>query len=335
MPSAIPVRWAIVGCGRVAQRRVAPVFARLEGAILHAFCSRDAARAREFAGQFGAPAAHGSLDDLLADRDVDAVYVALPNVLHAPTAMRCLAAGKHVLCDKPLALSADEARAMAGAARKAGRTLSVLHQQRFHPANQRLLELIRTGALGRLLSIRIHIGFFYPPGDLWRLDPARSGGGAWMDLAPHALDMMLQCGGPLRVIGGRVRNLCFDYPVEDDARAEIAFESGAVGTVETSYCAHAYGGRIEAYGDRASYIADGTMQAAPRYRTMLRKAGDEMEIDERAATVDCFELAVQDFSAALLEGRPPRVSLDDALAVMENVDSLYRMARPLSNAART
>ncbi len=321
------IQWAIVGCGRVAQRRVAPVFSRIKNAALHAFCSRDSARAREFAGQFGAPAAYGSLDQLLTDPLVDAIYIALPNALHAPTAIRCLAAGKHVLCDKPLAMSTAEARTMAESARKSGRTLSVLHQQRFHPANQRLLELLQTGALGRLLSLRIHIGFFYPPGDLWRLDPARSGGGAWMDLAPHALDMMLQCGGPLRVTSGSVRNLCFDYPVEDDARAEIAFASGAVGTVDTSYCAHAYGGRIECYGERASFIADGTMQAAPRFRTILRKFGDEIEIDDEPATVDCFELAVQDFSAALIEGRPPRVSLDDALAVMNAVETLYRVAR--------
>lgn len=321
------IRWAIVGCGRVAQRRVAPVFARISNAALHAFCSRDSARARVFADQFGAPAAHGSLDDLLTDSAVDAVYIALPNALHASTAVQCLNAGKHVLCDKPLAMSTAEARTMADAARKAGRTLSVLHQQRFHPANQRLLGLIQTGALGRLLSLRIHIGFFYPPGDLWRLDPARSGGGAWMDLAPHALDMMLQCGGPLRIKSGCVRNLCFDYPVEDDAHAEIAFASGAVGTVDTSYCAHAYGGRIECYGEQASFIADGTMQAAPRFRTMLRKFSDEIEIDEQPATVDCFELAVRDFSAALIEGRSPRVSLDDALAVMDAVETLYRVAR--------
>ncbi|RIK68451.1 MAG: hypothetical protein DCC66_10365 [Planctomycetota bacterium] len=327
MPMATPIRWAIVGCGRVAQRRVAPVFAHLENAILHAFCSRDLSRAREFAGRFGAPAAYGSLDDLLRDPAVDAVYVALPNVLHAPTAIQCLNAGKHVLCDKPLAMSAAEACAMADAAQKADRTLSVLHQQRFHPANQRLLELIRIGELGRLLSIRIHIGFFYPPGDLWRLDPARSGGGAWMDLAPHALDLMLQCGGPMQITAGRVRNLCFDYPVEDDARAELSFQSGAVGAVETSYCTHAYGGRIEVYGESASFIADGTLQAAPRYRTMLRKPGDVMEIDEQPASVDCFESAVQDFSAAISDGRPPRVRIEDALAVMDAVDALYRMAR--------
>ena len=198
------IGWGIVGCGRVADRRVAPVFSKLDGARLEAVCSRDMAKARTFASRHGDPRAYGDLDSLLRDDRVQAVYVATPNAFHAEQAIRCLHAGRHVLVDKPMAINFDQANEMVEAARASDRLLAVLHQQRFHPAHQHLLKLVREGKLGKINIVRIQIGFWYPPNGNWRLDPALSGGGAAMDLAPHAFDLALCLAGPIDSIAARL-----------------------------------------------------------------------------------------------------------------------------------
>src|SRR5207253_1295539 len=152
------------------------------------FCSRDLIKAGTFAGRHDAPRAYASLDEVLYDDEVVAVYLATPNALHADQAVACLKGGRNVLTDKPIALSSIEARRIMQAAAGARRTVGVMHQQRFHPANIHAIRLMDEGTLGTLRSVRADIGIWYPPVEspddpdhrrlAWRLDPRMSGGGA-------------------------------------------------------------------------------------------------------------------------------------------------------------
>lgn len=293
---------------------------------LIAFCSRELQKAGEFASRFGAQSAYDNVEVTLADPRVSAVYLAVPNAMHAELAIQCLRAGKHVLLDKPMALSASQSEAIVEAANQSGRILGLLHQQRFHPANQRLFAKIRDGSMGRIHLVRAQMGFWYALGDNWRLSRERSGGGAAMDLAPHALDILLQVAGPVRTVNARCFNLHIASDVEDFCTARLEFESGAVGQVDFSYCSHHYGGHLEVYGSEGTIIADGSLQQGERYRIWSRHRSEDMPVEE-GVTPSCFKLIVEDFANAVESGRTPTVSMHDGVRVMRVIDAIYESAR--------
>lgn len=325
-----PVRWTIVGCGRLADRRIAPAIRAAAHSKLHGFCSRDVSRAGEFAGRHEAPRAYATLDEVAADPEVTAVYLATPNHVHAAQAVRLLRGGKHVLTDKPMALSAAECDEMITAADSSGRTLGVMHQARFHPAHIHAVHLARQGKLGRLSIARVQLGIWYPPSDNWRLDPRQSGGGAAMDLAPHALDLLMQIGGPVKRVTAVTRNLRFDYPVEDFCHVQLEFAGGGIGLMELSYCVRTYGGRLEVYGSDGTFVADGTLQQAATYRTSVRlgDAPQPIEITE-PGYADAFTAGVSDFANAIRDARPPVVTAADGRAVLRCIEALYESAHRL------
>lgn len=320
------IGWAILGCGRVADRRVAPVMAAAQDARLAAVCSRSASRARYFAERHAAARAYHSLDALLTDESVDVVYIATPHTLHADQAVRCLAAGKHVLVEKPMATDEAGARAMSEAARANKRLLGVMLQQRYHDANMHLIRLIDDGQLGRLNMIRIHIGMWYPPGDNWRYAPELSGGGAAMDLGPHAVDLMCELAGKAQRVTAHTNNLQFKAPVEDFCSARLEFESSAVGLLDVSYCFRDYGGRLEAYGSEAAYVANGSMQSAGLYQTWFRR-GDKPGTMHEDASNNCYAAAVEDFTDAVLNNGEPSIGPEEGLRAARIIEAIYESAR--------
>ncbi len=182
------LRWGVTGLGNVVRTRFAPAVIGTAGAKLVACASRDPEKARSFAATFGVARAHPSFDALLADRDVDAVYIATPNSLHAEQAILALRAGKHVLCEKPLALSANDGQRVLDAARASGRVLGVAFQFRFEAAFQRVRAIVASGRLGDLRAVSL-LGCS-PAGaaGAWRKAPEE--GGIVADLAVHLIDLL-------------------------------------------------------------------------------------------------------------------------------------------------
>ena len=185
------VRWGVLGAGTIARNVMLGAIASADGAALHAVASRDAGRTREVCGAFGAPVAHPTYQSLLADDDVDAVYVALANDAHAPYAIDALDAGKHVLCEKPLALSVAEVDAMAAAAAANDRLLVEASWYRWHPRVRVAEELVRSvGAVGTVRYVSAGFTFAGVAEGNYRLDPAK-GGGALYDVGCYALSAVL------------------------------------------------------------------------------------------------------------------------------------------------
>ena len=189
------VRWGIIGCGGIA-RRMAAVIRQTGGGRLEAVASRDGERARAFAADFGAPKAYEGYDALLADRDVDAVYVATIHPAHAAVVRDCLLAGKPVLCEKPLTMTAAEAAALFQLAEEKGLLLMEAMWSRYLPACREAKALAESGGLGELRGASIDFSSYFPYDPAHRIyDPAK-GGGALLDIGVYAIHMAFSIFGP-------------------------------------------------------------------------------------------------------------------------------------------
>ena len=178
MESGLKLRWGILGCARISRRGLIPGIRDSTSGTLSALGSRDLATAHQWATEFGVPRAHGSYQAVLEDPDVDAVYIPLPNELHKSWVFAAADAGKHVLCEKPLALGARRRRAKwSSHCRSRGVVLMEAFMWRHQPRTHGLLKLVADGAIGELRLVRSSFSITVDPGD-WRLDPARGGGSA-------------------------------------------------------------------------------------------------------------------------------------------------------------
>ncbi|MGR6967642.1 Gfo/Idh/MocA family protein [Geodermatophilus sp. URMC 61] len=215
------VGWGVAGCGWVARDHALPALLATPGARVVALHDRDpGAMARV---PVDAPA-HTDLDAFLATPGLDAVYVAVPNVAHREVVEAVAAAGRAVLCEKPLAADVEDARAMVTAARESGVLLGTAYDQRWHPAHVRLRELVPE--LGTVTAVRIVYCCWLPadwspdgrPHDNWRVDRSRAGGGAAIDLAPHGLDLAgVLLGEDVVELRALLQRRVQDYPVDDGA----------------------------------------------------------------------------------------------------------------------
>ena len=228
------VRWGIIGVGAVTERKSGPGLQRAERSSLVAVMRRDGAKAADYARRHGVPRWYDDADALLADPEVDAVYVATPPDSHRDYALRAAAAGKPVYVEKPMARTAAECEDMIAACERAGVPLFVAYYRRAMPRFVRVKELLDGGAVGevRAVTVRLHApaGMWEPDHLPWRVRPEISGGGLFVDLGSHTLDLLDHLLGPIEAVTGVAVNQAGRYPAEDHVAATFRFASGAVGT---------------------------------------------------------------------------------------------------------
>ncbi len=280
--------WGLVGCGWVASDYVAPaIVASGNGQLRGVFDPDEAAMHRlatrsERDGQ--TPRRHASLDGLLEDPSIRAVYVATPNHLHKPIVVACAQAGKAVLCEKPMATTRADAEAMVAACEAAGVPYATAFDQRFHPAHQTLRSWVADGTMGTITQARIHYACWLPgnwSGDNWRVDPARAGGGALIDLAPHGVDLLeVILGNEWRDLFALAQRKVHDYAVDDGAVLAGRFAGGALATLHVAYnCPESFPRRrLELIGTKRMAIASDTMGQTPGGRVRLINATDGHEV---------------------------------------------------------
>ncbi len=205
-----PVRWGVLGIAAIATSRFIPAMAQAPAARLVAVASRDADKAKAVARQFGVPRCYGSYDELLRDPDVEALYVPLPNHLHLEWSVRALEAGKHVLCEKPLCLTAADVVTLKTARERSGRHIEEAFSYRNHPQWTRIRELLASGAIGTVRAVQCTLAKqFLDPNDI-RNDPEQ-GGGALYDLGSYAISACTAAFGraPVRVVAALDRDPAF------------------------------------------------------------------------------------------------------------------------------
>ena len=227
------LNWLVVGIGDISTKRVIPALRAEPRSRLYGVMTRDKSK-----GTGVAEHVWDTLDAALADPQIDAVYIATPVALHAPQTIAALKAGKHVLCEKPVAMNYSEASEMVRVAGECGKVLGIAYYRRMYPKVQRARKLILQGVIGQPVLAEANHHGPSPAHDSfrsWLLDPKLAGGGPLFDVASHRIDLLnFLFGKPVRATG-MLSNAVFQWPIEDNATALIDYESGVRGIVDVRW----------------------------------------------------------------------------------------------------
>jgi len=227
------LNWIVVGIGDISIRRVIPAIQAEPRSRLYGLVTRDAAKSAPYNTRVWS-----TLDEALSDPAVDVVYVATPVFLHAPQTIQSLRAGKHVLCEKPMAMNEAEARSMVQAAEESGRTFGAAYYRRAYPKVRRAKQLLEAGAIGKPVLAELTCQEWRDGNASarnWLLDPTLAGGGPLYDIASHRIDVLnFFFGQPLRA-SGHLSNVVHHYAVEDNATVMIDYAGGARGIVDVRW----------------------------------------------------------------------------------------------------
>jgi 1,5-anhydro-D-fructose reductase (1,5-anhydro-D-mannitol-forming) len=230
------VRWGIIGCGDVTEVKSGPGFRNAAGSALVAVMRRNGALAEDYARRHGVARWYNDADALIADPEVDAVYVATPPDTHAHYALAAAAAGKPALVEKPMARHTAECDRMIAAFDQASLPLFVSYYRRRMPYFLKVEELLKAGAIGRLTGVNYRlVEPHHKKGPLWRIDAALAGGGHFLDVGSHALDLLDYLLGPLEDVTGMAANVASPYDVEDSVALSFRAAGGAVGSMTWNF----------------------------------------------------------------------------------------------------
>jgi predicted dehydrogenase len=323
MTEARRVRIGILGAARIAPAAVVDPARQHPEAEVTAVAARDPLRARQFADRHRIPVVHDSYDALLADPAVDAVYIPLPNGLHGRWTRAALAAGKHVLCEKPFTADAAEAREIARLAQGSDRVVMEAFHYRYHPLTRRVEEIVAGGELGALVRVEAAMCFPLPRFRDIRYDYGLAGG-ATMDAGCYAVHMARVYGGEQpEVVSARA---LLHGPLIDRAMsADLRFPSGHTGVVRCSMWSRELL-RISArvIGDRGELRILNPVMPHLFHRLSVRTDTDQRT--ERFPRRTSYAYQLDAFTAAVLDGAPVDTAPEDSVATMTVIDAIYRAA---------
>lgn len=300
------LNWLVIGIGDITRKRVLPAILAEPRSCLYAVLTRDPAKARAYPGV----RVFGDLEHALADPQVDAVYVGTPVALHASQSIAALRAGKHVLCEKPVAMTYAQAESMASAARECDRLLGVAYYRRLYPKLLRAQQLLLAGAIGQpTFAFATYHGWLESPERGWLKEPALAGGGPLYDVSSHRIDACnMLFGRPLRATGF-LANAFHDLPVEDSATALIGYDHGIHAVVDVRWNSHRVRDEFRVIG------TDGELDLSPLNGPELRLvlSGGEVRLEDHLTHANVHYPAIANFVSAILNGCEPTSVIDRAI----------------------
>lgn len=316
--------WGLIGASTIASAHMIAAIRAQAGHEVVAIASSSATRAREFAQRHGIAAAYDSVDALLADPAVQAVYISTTNELHHRQVLAAAAAGKHVLCEKPLALNLEDVHEMIEACRSANVVLATNHHLRNAATHRKIRELIQQGAIGRPLFARVFHAVYLPPHlQGWRLSQPEAGGGVVLDIAVHDVDTLrfILDAEPVEATG---MVQCADMAsngLEDGVMAVLRFDNGVLTQIHDAFTVRHAGTGIEIHGELGSIVGRDVMTQQPRGELTLRTASGEVPVpvvheNLYVRSVACFCGAMQGQGAPAATAEDGERSLAAALAIL-------------------
>lgn len=334
------VKWGVIGSGGIARRRTIPEgIMQSENAELIAVYDVNEEVNKTVAEEFKAKAA-GSIDELLKS-GVDAIYIASPANLHVEHVKLCAAAKKHILCEKPLGLTVQEAELIVKVCKEAGVILGTGLMMRFLAQHQTALKYIQEGKLGKPVFGRAQLSAWYPPIEgAWRQDPAQGGGGSLMDMASHCIDLLEMFFGNIKSVSCFVNNNVHNYKSEDSAVISLFFENGALATVDSYFCIpdNSSKNMLELYGSKGSIIARGTIGQGDSGEMIAYIEEDDTGYDAQQARTEADGVAINptpintyfaeidEFSRAIIEDRQPSNNYIIGLNSQKVIEACYKSA---------
>ena len=313
------LRWGLLGTAHI-NRRLIPAMRAARRSSVAAVASRDGARAASYAAEWNIPVAHGGYDVLLRDPSVDAIYIPLPNALHVEWTLRALDAGKHVLCEKPLAASAEDVDRVDAVSRARQRVAAEAFMFRHEPMMARILELIAANGVGEIKTIAAGFTFAQSRDHDVRLDKTLGGGSLW-DLGCYAVDIA-------RLVAGAPAVEAFGYAndgpsgVDETFTGLLRFATGVVATIQSGFRTP-YRMWLDVGGTDGTLRCTSPFRPGPRDEIEWTRGGETRRVAVEGSTL-LFVRMVEDFVAAALDGGTPAVSLADSRA---NAAALAALAR--------
>lgn len=318
-----PLGWGLIGCGDIVVKRVGAALREAPHSTLVSVTRARRDLLPAFAAEHGARRFHAEWKDLLRDDEVDAVYIATPVALHAEQAIAAAEGGKHVLCEKPMALSVEDCARMVAAARHNNVRLGVAYYRHHYPVVARLREILASGEIGHpIVAQALAFETFNPPPDhprAWLLRKSLSGGGPMADFGCHRIEMLLDLLGPIRESRGSLSNIRFeDRDVEDTCVAHLRFQSGAQALITVTHAA-------QERRDTLEIVATlGSVQIPALNEGVVRITTAQGIREERHPPHPNLHLPlVADFVAAVRSGHDPAVSGEAGLEVQNVLRAIY------------
>lgn len=314
------ITWGLLSTARINRSLIPPLRASKRNHLL-AVASRSKQSAQAYAQEWKIPRAHGSYEALLSDPEIDVIYNPLPNHLHTEWTIKAVEAGKHVLCEKPLALSVQEVDAIAEAARKHGRVVAEAFMYRHHPQTLEAQDIVRSGSLGDLKLLRGSFSFkLTGEGDI-RLDPAMGGGSIW-DVGCYPISYMRTIVGaePQEVFGWQVTG---PTGIDDTFVGQLSFAGEVYGQFDSSFVIpfHCY---MEIVGSEGTLIVPNPFKPGTNERMFLARDGKTETVKVKGQELYLGE--VEDIADAILMGKSPRISLQDSRANVDTIRALLESA---------
>ncbi len=334
------IKWGVIGSGGIARRRTIPQgILRADNAELSLVFDVDEKANAEVAGESGARAVHSA--EALLNGKIDAVYIATPAYLHHDQVLACARAARHILCEKPLGMTAQEAEEMIETCRKADVKLGCAFMMRFVTQHVEAMKLIEDGKLGKPTYARAQLSCWYPPIEgAWRQNPATGGGGSLMDLGGHCIDLLEMFFGPVSRVSCFTNSIIHDYQSEDGATALLSFENGAMGSVDTFFCIPDAGSKnaLELYGSKGSILAKGTIGQGPagemaafleeqgKHYDAQQTRGEDEGIVIAPTPVNTYRAEIEEFSQAIIDNRETVIDAELGLRSQKILSACYESA---------
>lgn len=316
--------WGVISTANIGRKAVIPAIQRSDNGTVVAAASRSEEKARAFAAELGIPRAYGSYEALLADEEIEAVYIPLPNSLHREWTVKAAQAGKHILCEKPLALNAEECREMAAAAQQHGVTLMEAFMYRFHPQTEKVLELIRSGVIGQPRLIHAAFTFRLTNPVNIRLQP-ELGGGSLMDVGCYCVNVIRTLAGAEPVEVQAYANWA-ETGVDEQMAGVLRFADGLLAQFDCALTLE----RREFYqvaGPKGHIQVPSAFLPGTGDTTIYEHHGRQGVRAHPIPGVDEYQAMVEHFADCVLNGAPVRYPPTEATANMRTIEALYRSAR--------
>ena len=333
------IKWGIIGCGGIADRRTLPGMMLANNAELIAVMDTNPEFAENVKTKYNAKYAFTNEADLLAIDEIDAVYIASPVFCHKAQALAAAKAKKHILLEKPMALNTDDAKEIADACKEAGVTLGVGFIMRFHAYHKKMREIVQSGKIGDVVSMRAQLTCWYPdiPG-AWRQDKSKGAGGALVDMGIHCIDLLQYITGlKATEVAAFNKTQTFNYEVDDSSTVIMNMDGGAIAMVDSNFNIPdaAAKCKLEIYGTKGSIMASGTISQVEGGDVEVLISDDALGYDAQQNRGEIVSLPmdvelgnpytkeIEEFGEALINGTEAPVTAEEAIFDQKIVEAAY------------